>query len=150
MHETLARMNVNPGAETFIASMNKSGAQCILVSGGFTFFTGAVAEKVGFHGHHGNTLVIENGALTGGVGEPILDKDSKLTYLKHYAEKLGISLEETLTIGDGANDLPMLKAAGLGIGYYPKPSVAAELDNLILYGDFTAALYAQGLRLPEP
>jgi phosphoserine phosphatase len=144
--ETLARMKINPGAADFIKTMRHSGATCVLVSGGFTFFTGAVATDVGFQSHHGNTLLIENGRLTGAVGEPILDKDSKLVYLKDYAGKLGISLEETLTIGDGANDLPMLKAAGLGIGYYPKPAVAAELDNLILYGDFTAALYAQGLQ----
>ncbi|HRQ60646.1 MAG TPA: phosphoserine phosphatase SerB [Alphaproteobacteria bacterium] len=143
--ETLARMKVNVGAAEFIKAMADSGAQCILVSGGFTFFTGAVASSVGFHGHHGNTLLIEDGKLTGMVGEPILDKDSKLAYLKDYAAKLGISLEETLTIGDGANDLPMLKAAGLGIGYYPKKAVADEVDSLIGYGDFTAALYAQGL-----
>ncbi|MCD8498220.1 MAG: phosphoserine phosphatase SerB [Alphaproteobacteria bacterium] len=145
--ETLERMKVNDGAPEFIAAMRKSGATCVLVSGGFTFFTGAVADKVGFHNHHGNTLLIEGGKLTGGVGEPILDKDSKLAYLKDYAGKLGISLAETLTIGDGANDLPMLKAAGLGIGYYPKKAVADEVDSVIQYGDFTAALYAQGLVL---
>lgn len=144
--ETLARMEMNKGAAEFIASMRRAGATCVLVSGGFTFFTGAVAKMAGFHSHHGNTLLIENGKLTGGVGEPILDKDSKLAYLKEYAGKLGISLAETLTIGDGANDLPMLKAAGLGIGYYPKAAVADEVDSVIQYGDFTAALYAQGLQ----
>lgn len=146
LQETLDKMVVNPGAQTFIQTMRDSGATCVLVSGGFTFFTSRVANAVGFHSNHGNTLEIENGVLKGTVGLPILDKFAKLSFLKDYAGKLGIGLDETLTIGDGANDLPMLKAAGLGIGYYPKKAVADEVNSVIQFGDFTAALYAQGLQ----
>lgn len=145
MGETLARMEINPGAHEFIRAMKENGATCVLVSGGFTFFTEAIGRDVGFDFHHGNILDIEEGVLKGTVSPPILDKFSKLQFLNDYAARQGIALEHSLTIGDGANDLPMLKAAGLGIGYYPKPAVAEELDNLILYGDFTAALYAQGI-----
>lgn len=146
LQETLDKMVVNPGAQAFIQTMRDNGATCILVSGGFTFFTSRVASAVGFNGDHGNTLDIENGVLKGTVGLPILDKFAKLEFLKHYCGELGLTMQDALTIGDGANDLPMLKAAGLGIGYYPKKAVVDELDNLILYGDFTAALYAQGLQ----
>ena len=124
--------------------MRAQGATCVLVSGGFTFFTQALAEKSGFEFNHGNTLVIENDKLTGSVGEPILDKFAKVHFLEEYMEKLGIGPEECLTIGDGANDIPMLKKAGLGIGYRPKNAVLEEVHNAILYGDLTAALYAQG------
>ena len=124
--------------------MKKSGAQCVLVSGGFTFFTGAVARMTGFDAHHGNKLGIEDGKLTGKVEGAILDKTAKLEFLKAYARDLKIKPEDALAIGDGANDIPMLKAAGLGIGYKPKNAVKKEIDNLIIYGDLTAALYAQG------
>lgn len=144
LDQTLAHTTINPGAKTFVQTMKAHGAHCVLVSGGFTFFTGAIAEAVGFHHHHGNILGIENDALTGEVIDPILDKDSKLDFLKRYAGELSITLEDTLTIGDGANDLPMLEAAGLGIGYKAKPLVIEALDNQIIHGDLSAALYAQG------
>ncbi|MGB4057147.1 MAG: phosphoserine phosphatase SerB [Alphaproteobacteria bacterium] len=142
--KTLERMSSNPGAEIFIKTMKKSGATCVLVSGGFTFFTEAVAQQTGFDHHHGNTLEIENGKLTGKVLGSILDKFAKHDFLKSYTRDLKIKPEDTLTIGDGANDIPMLKAAGLGIGYKPKETVKNEINNLIIYGDLTAALYAQG------
>ena len=144
LDETLAETHLTGGARTFIQTMKKYGATCVLVSGGFTFFTSAIAEQVGFDQNHGNTLDIQDGKLTGSVIEPILDKESKLKFLKQYAKKLGISLKETLTIGDGANDLPMLQAAGLGLGFHAKPAVQAELANTIRFGDLTCALYAQG------
>ncbi len=142
--ETLEKMALNQGAKIFIETMKKSGAQCVLVSGGFTFFTGAVARMTGFDAHHGNKLGIEDGKLTGKVEGAILDKTAKLEFLKAYARDLKIKPEDALAIGDGANDIPMLKAAGLGIGYKPKNAVKKEIDNLIIYGDLTAALYAQG------
>ncbi len=125
--------------------MRKSGAACVLVSGGFSFFTEAIASRCGFSFNHGNTLDIQGDALTGKVVEPILDKLAKVGFLKHYMENLNLDEDDCLTIGDGANDLPMLKMAGLGIGFHPKEAVKSDLVNCILYGDLTTALYAQGL-----
>ncbi len=141
---TLEETALNPGAEVFVSTMRKSGAACVLVSGGFTFFTQAIAERCGFNFNHGNILKIENEALTGEVEDPILDKFAKVNFLEHYIKDLGLTKDDCLTIGDGANDLPMLKMAGLGIGYHPKETVKAEIANCILYGDLTTALYAQG------
>lgn len=150
LNETLAETQLTKGAKTFVQTMKeRNGAKCILVSGGFTVFTAPIAELVGFHHSHGNTLGIENDTLTGTVIDPILDKDSKVDFLKYYAEQYNIPLSNALTIGDGANDLPMLQAADLGLGFHAKPSVAAEIPNTILYNDLTAALYAQGYKEKE-
>ena len=145
LQATLDETTLNPGAEIFVNTMRKSGAACVLVSGGFTFFTQAIADRCGFSFNHGNTLKIEGDALTGEVGEPILDKFAKVEFLEHYIKDFNLTTDDCLTIGDGANDLPMLKMAGLGIGYHPKDAVKSELVNCILYGDLTTALYAQGL-----
>ncbi|MGN7439352.1 MAG: phosphoserine phosphatase SerB [Alcanivorax sp.] len=142
---TLEETHLNPGAEVFVSTMRKSGSACVLVSGGFTFFTQAIADRCGFSFNHGNTLEINGDALTGKVVEPILDKFAKVDFLEHYMNDLNLGTDDCLTIGDGANDLPMLKKAGLGIGYHPKDTVKKELTNCILYGDLTTALYAQGL-----
>lgn len=144
LQETLDKTVINPGAQTLVRVMKQHGATCVLVSGGFTFFTGAVAQTVGFDHHHGNMLEIENAKLTGNVIPPILDKHAKLDYLHRYVVEKGIQLENTMTIGDGANDLPMLKAAGFGVGYHAKLAVQEEIINQIRYGDLSAALYAQG------
>lgn len=150
LQKTLDHTIINPGAQSFIKTMQKHGATCVLVSGGFTFFTGAIAQKVGFDHHHGNTLGINKGIdgeqLSGEVIPPILDKFAKVEFLEFYMRSLGLTETDCLTIGDGANDIPMLKKAGLGIGYRPKPAVAAEIKNLIVHGDLSAALYAQGYR----
>ena len=146
LDKTLEATTVNPGARVLVKTMQAHDATCVLVSGGFTFFTEAVAEKVGFNHHHGNTLGIENNELTGEVVEPILDKYSKVEFLDQYCKDLIINADDCMTIGDGANDVPMLKRAGLGIGYYPKPAVACELKNIIKHGDLSTALYAQGYR----
>jgi phosphoserine phosphatase len=143
---TLQRTELSNGARTLVRTMAGAGALCVLVSGGFTFFTGAVATQAGFHLHHGNLLGMQDDRLTGLVLEPILDKNAKLDLLKHYRSKLNIQPEEVMAIGDGANDLPMLQAAGLGIGYRPKPLVKDSMDNCIIWGDLTAALYAQGFQ----
>lgn len=144
MQQTLDETRLMPGATTLVKTMAAHGATCVLVSGGFTFFTEAIAGQAGFHRHHGNTLLLENDALTGMVAEPILDKTAKLDFLHRYCADLGITAEDAMTIGDGANDLPMLQAAGFGVGYHPKSIVRNEIGNCILYGDLTAALYAQG------
>ncbi len=144
LEKTFNEMKLSPGAKILVRTMRKAGAKCVLVSGGFTYFTEAVAGLVGFHNHHGNTLDIEKGKLTGKVKEPILDKFAKVDFLRTYVRDMKIRPDDTLTIGDGANDIPMLKTAGLGIGYRPKEAVKKEIDNLILYGDLTTALYAQG------
>jgi len=146
LEKTLQATIVNPGAKVLVQTMKAHNATCVLVSGGFTFFTEAIADKVGFDHHHGNTLGIDGNQLTGQVIEPILDKFSKVEFLDQYCKELLIIADDCMTIGDGANDLPMLKKAGLGIGYYPKPTVASELKNIIKHGDLSAALYAQGYR----
>jgi phosphoserine phosphatase len=146
LEATLSRTKLSNGARVFVRTMANAGALCVLVSGGFTFFTGAVAAQAGFHLHHGNLLGMRDDRLTGLVMEPILDKGAKLGLLNHYREKLNIPYDDIVAIGDGANDLPMLQAAGLGIGYHPKPLVKDAIDNCVIWGDMTAALYAQGFR----
>lgn len=141
---TLEETKLSEGADVFVNTMRAHGATCVLVSGGFTFFTQKIANICGFQFNHGNILEIAQDKLTGGVTPPILDKFSKVSFLKQYMQELDLAPENCLAIGDGANDVPMLKLAGLGIGYHPKPAVAQEVANAILYGDLTAALYAQG------
>lgn len=149
LQQALDKMELSPGAETLVRTMAAHGATCVLVSGGFTFFTGAAAARAGFHHHHGNVLGMADGKLTGTVADPILDKDAKLSFLGSYMKTLDLTETETMAIGDGANDLPMLEAAGLGVGYRPKPLLRERLDNCIFHGDLTAALYAQGYRDTE-
>lgn len=144
LKRTLDATIISDGADQLVQTMRKNGAFCALVSGGFTYFTGAIAAQLGFTAHHGNVLGIENDKLNGTVQEPILDKDSKLNYLKLYCEELSIDIEDTVAIGDGANDLPMLSAAGLGIGYRPKPLLADSLVNCIFHTDLRSVLYIQG------
>lgn len=135
-----------PGARLLVATMRAAGAHAALVSGGFTFFTARVAALVGFHEHHANELVVTDGRLAGTVAEPILDRDSKLARLMGLSRSLGIAVGDTLTVGDGANDLPMLKAAGLGVAFRAKPTVQAEVQARVNHGDLTALLFAQGFR----
>ena len=144
LHDTLVKIQLSPGTKEFVGTMKAHGATCVLVSGGFTFFTQAIAQQAGFDHHHGNTLEIAKGVLAGTVAEPILDKHAKVHFLEHYMQTLGIGFDDALTIGDGANDIPMLKKSGLGIGYQPKPVVADAVSNIIVHGDLTAALYVQG------
>ncbi len=138
------RIHLSPGAVTLVQTMKAHGARSLLVSGGFTFFTGAIAAQIGFDDHAGNTLEIANNALTGRVAPPILDKFSKLESLQHACSNFGFSAEEVLALGDGANDLPMLQAAGLGVAYRAKPAVRAAAKAQLNYCDLAALLYAQG------
>jgi phosphoserine phosphatase len=149
LQETLAAMKLSPGAETLVRVMRKQGSPCILVSGGFTFFTDAIANRVGFSANHGNVLEIENGKLTGRVVPPILDKDAKREFLLSYCARMNESPTCALAVGDGANDLPMLQTAGLGVGYRPKPLLRETLANCLFYADLTALLYLQGYTWQE-
>lgn len=146
LHETLEETELCEGADILVHYMKENSATCVLVSGGFTFFTGAIAKKAGFDFHHGNTLNDDGKVLVGTVGSTILDKDAKLAFLEKYAKNLGLETGDTLAIGDGANDLPMLAAAGLGIGYRPKPILEENLLNILKYADLRGVLYAQGYR----
>jgi len=128
-----------------VATMSAHGAHSLLVSGGFTFFTSAIAKQIGFAEHAGNTLEIEAGHLTGRVVPPILDKHSKRVSLRTACDALKISEAEVLALGDGANDLPMLQAAGLGVAYRAKPAVRAAASAQFNYCTLDALLYAQGI-----
>lgn len=143
------RVRFMPGAKQLVATMRANGAHCLLVSGGFTYFTAQVREELGFHEDHANRLGIQDGSLTGEVIPPILDKDSKLQSLIAACQARGISLSDSLAIGDGANDLPMLLAAGLGVAYHAKPNVRASARAQVNHCDLTALLYAQGYRKEE-
>ena len=138
------RVRLNPGARTLVRTMAANGARCVLVSGGFDFFTRRVAEAAGFHLDRANRLVEADGALAGLVAEPILGREAKLKTLIDEAAALGIELIDTLAVGDGANDLDMIRAAGLGVAYRAKPVVAAQADARIDYSDLTSLLYFQG------
>jgi phosphoserine phosphatase len=143
------RITLTPGARTAVATMRAHGCRTVLVSGGFTVFTGAIAERLGFHAHRGNVLEMADGALLGTVAEPILGREAKLAALIESREALGLSREETLAVGDGANDLAMLGEAGLGVAFRAKPAVAAAAAARIEHGDLTALLYLQGYRREE-
>ncbi|CAN7227424.1 phosphoserine phosphatase SerB [Phenylobacterium sp. LjRoot219] len=143
------RVKLNPGARTLVRTMGEQGARCVLVSGGFTFFTSRVAQATGFHDNRANTLIEAAGALTGQVGEPILGREAKLAALREEAQALGLALSQTLAIGDGANDLAMIEASGLGVAYRAKPIVAAQADAKVDHADLTALLYFQGYRADQ-
>ena len=143
------RVRPNPGARTLVRTMRAHGAFTALVSGGFTFFTEQVARALGFDSHQANTLVFDRDRLAGTVHEPILGREAKLAALERLARDLGISLSESLAVGDGANDLAMLRRAGLGVAYHAKPKVAAEAAVRIDHGDLTALLYLQGYAREE-
>jgi phosphoserine phosphatase len=144
-----SRVRLMPGAKTLVATMNAHGAKTALVSGGFTYFTSRVAAATGFSFHQGNLLEIVDGRLTGRVAEPILGRDAKHEALLTQARMYNIALPETLAIGDGANDLAMIAAAGLGVAFRAKPKVAAAAPAQIAHGDLTAILFLQGYRRDE-
>ncbi|WP_043359378.1 phosphoserine phosphatase SerB [Belnapia sp. F-4-1] len=149
LEETWKATEITPGAQALVATMRAHGAHCAIVSGGFTFFTGRVAERLGFHAHYSNTLGVADGKLTGLVEEPILDRDAKLATLKRLSAEHGLPLSDALTVGDGANDLAMLQAAGLGIAFRAKPVVAAAAQARVDHADLRALLFAQGYRAEE-
>ena len=146
LDEAARRIRYTPGGATLVATMKKHGAACALVSGGFTYFTAMVREALGFDLDSANVLKHDGRTLAGAVELPILGKEAKLTTLDRLCVERGLSIGEALTVGDGANDLPMLKAAGLGVAFHAKPVVAAEVFARIDHGDLTALLYLQGYR----
>jgi len=147
--EVWTRATLMPGAAQLIGTMRANGAVCVLVSGGFRCFTSRVRAWIGFDDDRGNALEVVEGVMTGQVEEPILDKDSKLEALLAYAGEHRVPMAETMAVGDGANDLPMLLAAGLGVAYHAKPTVAAEARARVDHGDLTALLFAQGYRVDQ-
>ncbi len=138
------RITYMPGGATLLATMKANGGHAALVSGGFTAFTGAVAAHLGFDENRANTLIVEDGKLTGTVGDPILGKQAKVDALEQITARLGISQTDVIAVGDGANDLGMLHRAGTGVALHAKPVVAAECDVRINHGDLTALLFIQG------
>ena len=143
------RITLMPGGATLLATMKADGGHAALVSGGFTAFTQSVAAKLGFDENRANTLIVEDGVLTGEVGMPILGKQAKVDALEQITARLGIGEDEVMAVGDGANDLGMLHRAGTGVALHAKPSVAAECDVRINHGDLTALLYIQGYSRDE-
>ena len=143
------RITLTPGARILVQTMRAQGAYTALVSGGFTVFTSRVAEMIGFHENRANILQIENGAFAGAVEEPILGQAAKLAALRELMDQFQLTTANTLAIGDGANDLAMLEAAGLGVAYRAKPAVAAAAQARIDHSDLTALLFAQGYAISQ-
>ena len=143
------RITLMPGGKVLLATMKANGAHAALVSGGFTAFTSAVAAELGFDENRANTLHIEGGKLAGTVSEPILGKVAKLQALQEITARLGITPAEAIAVGDGANDLPMLLAAGTGVALHAKPVVQAQCEVRVNHGDLTALLYLQGYARDE-
>lgn len=139
------RVRLMPGARTLVRTMRARGSHSVLVSGGFTAFADRVGEAIGFAKVIANTLIIDGDRLAGTVAKPIVDSDTKLRTLRAEAAAHGIPIAATLAVGDGANDIPMIEAAGLGVAYHAKPKTEAAAAAAVRYGDLTALLYAQGL-----
>jgi phosphoserine phosphatase len=137
------RISYTPGGRALVATMTANGATTALVSGGFTVFTARVAEALGFHSHHANVLRFDGGRLAG-VAEPVLGRAAKRQTLIALSREHDIATHETMAVGDGANDLAMIAAAGLGVAYHARPKVAAAANARIDHGDLTALLYLQG------
>jgi phosphoserine phosphatase len=143
------RVRLNPGAKELVATMKKHGAHTTLVSGGFTFFAERVAADAGFDDFQANVLLDDGATLTGEVREPILGQEAKLRALENEAARLGIDPADALCVGDGANDLAMIKRAGLGVAYHAKPVVAEAAGACIAHNGLTALLYLQGYKHTE-
>ena len=144
------RIVLTPGGRALVATMRAHGAYTCLVSGGFTLFTSRIGALIGFDENRANTLSVDaGGRFAGRVVEPILGRDAKLATLQELRQRLGLSREETLAVGDGANDIPMIEAAGLGVSYHGKPAAAEAAAARIDHGDLTALLYAQGYKRAE-
>jgi phosphoserine phosphatase len=144
------RIRLTPGGPVLVATMRANGAYTCLVSGGFTAFTSRIAAMIGFDEQHANRLSIDaGGKLAGEVIAPILGREAKLDMLKRLRVHLRLGREDTLAVGDGANDIPMIEAAGLGVAFHGKPAVKEAAAARIDHGDLTALLYAQGYRRDE-
>lgn len=145
IEETIrAKITLSAGGRELIATLKANGVYTCLVSGGFTLFTNVIAEKLGFDENRANELLIENGKLSGKVREPILGRAAKLATLQELAGRLGIRMEETIAIGDGANDLDMITASGLGVAIHAKPAVSAAAQARLDHADLSGILYCAG------
>jgi phosphoserine phosphatase len=149
LDEAARRIRYMPGGATLVATMKRHGAYCALVSGGFTHFTALVKQALGFDSDAANVLTYDGDTLAGTVETPIVGKEAKLATLRRLAAEQGLSTADAVSVGDGANDLPMLKAAGLGVAFHAKPVVAAQVPTRIDHGDLTSLLYLQGYRLTD-
>jgi phosphoserine phosphatase len=144
------RIRLTPGARALVATMRRHGAYTCLVTGGFTLFTERIARMIGFDESRANRLAVDpSGRLTGEVVAPIFGRAAKLATLIELRRRQNVADNETLVAGDGANDIPMIEAAGLGVAYHAKPKVAAAAAARIDHGDLTALLYVQGYRRDE-
>lgn len=144
-----SRITLTPGGKALIATMRAQGAYTALVSGGFTVFTGPVAAALGFDEHRANTLLADDGVLTGHVALPVLGREAKIEALEEITAMRGLTPADAIAVGDGANDLGMLQLAGTGVALHAKPAVAAQVDLRINHGDLTALLYLQGYGADE-
>ena len=140
------RITLTPGARMLVATMRQHGTHTCLVTGGFTLFSDRLAAMIGFHETRANTLSVTDGKLGGTVNEPIFGREAKLATLLELRETFALAAQDTMAIGDGANDIAMIEAAGLGVAYHAKPAVAAMAAARIDFGDLTALLYVQGYR----
>ncbi|HEX6956794.1 MAG TPA: phosphoserine phosphatase SerB [Ferrovibrio sp.] len=143
------RIKLMAGAVPLIQTLKDHGVYCVLVSGGFDYYTVPIAMKLGFDGQQANHMIIEDGVIAGTVREPILGREAKLEALQRVARERGIGQADCAAVGDGANDLDMLAHAGLGIAFHAKPKVQEASRYNIRHGDLTALLYAQGYRKDE-
>jgi len=138
------RITLKTGARTLVQTMRHHGTFCILVSGGFSFFTRRIADRIGFHSHQANELAFENGRLTGKICEPILGRSAKLETLKRLCKQKDLQPRDVLAVGDGANDIKMIEAAGLGVAFHGTAAVKKYANASIDHGSLTTLLYAQG------
>jgi phosphoserine phosphatase len=149
LRETCERIVFMPGARTLVATMRAHGAKCALVSGGFRVYTGYVAPRLGFDWHYANDLQIRDGVVAGTVAEPILGREAKREALVSLCRELNLDLSQSIAVGDGANDIEMVQAAGTGVAFRAKPALKAAAPVAIDHGDLTALLYLQGYRRSE-
>jgi phosphoserine phosphatase len=149
LDQAAGRMTFTPGARALVATMSAHGAYCALVSGGFTFFTSMVKQACGFHIDVANTLKLARGRILGEVERPILGREAKQETLTRLATRRALSLDQTAAVGDGANDLDMLRVAGLGVAFHGKPKVRDAAPFRVDHADLTALLYFQGYRDAE-
>lgn len=148
LEEAAKRIKLMPGAQALVATLKSHGVHCALVSGGFDYYTRPIAEQLGFDEQQANHMIIENEQIAG-IAEPILGREAKLDALQRVAAERGITVSDCMTVGDGANDLAMLGAAGMGVAYHAKPKVQEQARINIRHGDLTALLYLQGYRADE-